>query len=167
MKVQKTRKYYRKENHNKKLFQERKNKFLDNIVNEKDDDTSIQTKELVQPILHTIDERKESVSPKIITPNIGSVVNHVDIEMIHLLQDPQKLKEFKEFQEFLRMKETSKLNNVNNIPSLLETSSNVIQEKNPQIENQKENEIEENEMCTIEEEIEENEYEEEIYKEEY
>lgn len=107
MKVQKTRKYYRKENHNKKLFQERKETFL-NICK-----SSKKIEHISEPIHTSNSTRKSEILPTIITPNInniGSVVNHVDTQMIDILKDPQKLKEFKEFQEFLKLKESAKIN---------------------------------------------------------
>ena len=109
MKVQKTRKYYRKENHNKKLFQERKETFL-NVCKS----LTKKIEHISQPTQTNNSTRISEILPTIITPNvnnIGAVVNHVDSQMIDMLKDPQKLKEFKEFQEFLKLKETGKIIN--------------------------------------------------------
>jgi hypothetical protein len=165
MKVQKTRKYYRKENHNKKLFQERKNRFLENIENDTTEDILTVEIEHKKPA-PIFEEKKDIIAPKIITPNIGSVVNHIDTEMIHLLKDPKKLKEFKEFQEFLKMKETAKLNNAAPTSPVVTPLKAVLEQHIPTKEQKEKhnNTTNENEMDPIEEEIEE---EEEFYEEEY
>jgi hypothetical protein len=118
MKVEKTRKLYKKRKHNKEIKRSRQPWNKDDPTSEINSQES--SDEEIEEVkeLTTSQQLKQSRSPK---------ASDVPDDVIQFFNNPQTLLEFKQFQEYLKIKDTIRTRSnsaTNDVPSLSTSSKN-------------------------------------------